>query len=87
MAYQWCRVVNDVLHTKRRKGAAKRSVSQRFQGFFQPLKNRLPDPENIKITCENSQVIFSVAALDAYLIEYLKQIVDSGVLLFLARSV
>ena len=53
MAYQWCRVVNDVLHTKRRKGDAKRSVSQRFQGFFQPLKNRLPAPENIKITCES----------------------------------
>ena len=39
------------------------------------------------MTCENSQVIFSVAALDAYSIEYIEQIVDRGILLFLARFI
>lgn len=34
MAYQWCRVVNDVLHTKRRKGAS----ANDFRGFFSRLR-------------------------------------------------
>lgn len=38
MAYQWCRVVNDVLHTKRRKELQKGASANDFRGFFSRLR-------------------------------------------------